>query len=108
GGEEDVWRRLVHNLWMLFCGLQQYLFHLIQIRTVGYAEADHHTRSRIRERPVDQTLGHERFVRDDHLLAIEVGNGGRTNADLADGTGEGPDGHRIADSHRTFEQDDQA
>ncbi len=108
GGEEYRWRRIVHHFWMVGCRLQQYLFHLVQIRAIGHPESDHHASGGIRERPVDQTLGHKRFVRDDHLFTIEVGNGGRTNADLADGPGESTDGDGIADTHRTFEQDNQA
>ena len=90
------------------CRLQQNLLDLIQIGTVRHADADHHAGHGVGQRPVDQTLGHKRFVRDDHLFTVKVGNGGGTNADLADGTGEGPDRHRIADAHRAFEEDNQA
>ena len=98
----------MHHFRMFRRRLQQHLFHLIQIRSIGHAQADHHARHRIGKRPVDQTLGHERFVRDDHLFAIEVGDGGGTNADLADRSRERADGDGIADTYRTFEQDDQA
>ncbi|VEN33674.1 unnamed protein product [Callosobruchus maculatus] len=79
-----------------------------KIGAVGHPKSDHHAGGGVRERPVDQTLGHKGFVRDDHLFAIEVGDGGRTNTDLADGPGEGADGDGIANTHRTFEQDYQA
>ncbi|MNL44771.1 hypothetical protein D3C87_1673670 [compost metagenome] len=93
---------------MLRCRSQQHLFHLVQIRTVRHAEADHHASDGVGKRPVDQTFGHEGFVRDDHLFAVEVGDRRRTDADLADRPGEGADGDRIADTHRAFEQNDQA
>ena len=108
GGEEDRRRWLLHHFRMIVRHLQQHLLHLIQVGTVGDAEADYHAGHGVGERPVDQALGNERLVRDDHLFAIEVGNGGGANTDFAYRTGEGADSHRIPDAHRTFEQNNQA
>ena len=108
GGEEDRWRWLLHHFRMIVRDLQQHLLHLIQIGTVGDAEADHHAGHGVGERPVDQALGNERLVRDNHLFAIEVGDGGGANTDFAYRTGEGADSHRIPNAHRTFEQNNQA
>ena len=107
GGEENRWRRLLHHFRMIVRGLQQHLFHFIQIGAIGDAEADHHPGHGVGERPVDQALGNERLVRDNHLFAIEVGDGGRADTDFAYRTGEGADGYRIPNAHWTLEQNNQ-
>ena len=106
GGEENRWRRLLHHFRMIVRGLQQHLFHFIQIGAIGDAEADHHPGHGVGERPVDQALGNERLVRDNHLFAIEVGDGGGANTDFAYRPREGSDSDRIPNAHRTFEQND--
>ena len=50
----------------------------------------------------------ERLVRDNHLFAIEVGDGGGANTDFAYRPREGSDSDRIPNAHRTFEQNDKA
>ena len=97
----------MHHFRVFHRRLQQHFLHFVQIRTVGHADADHQTRGGIGKRPVDQTLRHKCFVRDDHLFAIEVGNGGGTDTDLADRSGERTDGHGIADAYRAFKQNNQ-
>ncbi len=62
----------------------------------------------IAQRPVHQLPGDEGLVRDDDLLAVEIGDGGGADADPADRAGQVADGHHVADSYRTLEEDDQA
>ena len=100
--KEDFRHWFVHHPWVLSRRLQQHFTHFFQIGAIGHAETDHQTRSRVSQRPVDQTLGNKRFVRDNHFFAIEIGNRCRTNTDLADRTGEGADGdqqHNADDGH---------
>ena len=105
--KEDFRHWFVHHPWVLSRRLQQHFTHFFQIGAISYAETDHQTRSRVSQRPVDQTLGNKRFVRDNHFFAIEIGNRCRTNTDLADRTREATNGYRVANAHRTFEQNDQ-
>ncbi|MCY1544236.1 hypothetical protein D9M68_801000 [compost metagenome] len=79
-----------------------------QVGLVGHADLDDHPGNRVVERPVDQLVGDEGLVRHDDFFAIEIGDGGGADTDLADRAGQVADGHHIADAHRPFEQDDQA
>ena len=92
----------------LVLGLEQHFFNLIQVGTIGHAKADDHSGDGVGERPVDQAFRHEGFVRDNDLFTIEVGNRCGTNTDLADRTGERTNGNRIANTYRTFKQNNQA
>ncbi len=80
----------------------------LQIGTVGHAHPHDNPGHGVTQRPVDQPFGHQLLVGDDHLFAIEVGQGGGANADPRDGTGEGADGDGVTDPYRTLEQDDDA
>ena len=85
GGKEDRRRWFLHHFRMFMRRLQQHLFHFIEIGSVGYAQADHHAGDGIGERPVDQPFSHEGLVWNNHLFAIEIGNGRRADTDLTDG-----------------------
>src|SRR5690606_16630790 len=55
-----------------------------------------------------QLVGDEGLVWHDDFFAVEIGDGGGADADLADRAGQVADGHHVTDAYRTFEQDDQA
>ena len=89
-------------------GLEQQFLHQVQVRAVIDAELEGHPGDGVGQRPVDQLPGNERLVRDDDVLAVEVGDGGGADADLAHRARQVADGDGVADPHRAFEQDHDA
>ena len=56
---------------------------------------------------VDQAFRHEGLIRDNDLFTVKIGDRRGANADFADGTGEGTNGHRIANAHRALKENNQ-
>src|SRR3989338_8189363 len=79
-----------------------------QVGFIGHTDLHDDPGNRVVERPIDQLVGDEGLVRHDDFFAVEIGDGGGANADLADRAGQVADGHHVADAHRALEQDDQA
>ncbi len=107
GGKEDRGRGLLHHFRMLMRGLEQHFFNLIQVGTIGHAKADDHAGDGVGERPVDQAFRHEGLIRDNDLFTVKIGDRRGANADFANGTGEGTNGHRIANTHRALKENNQ-
>ncbi len=108
GEEVDDGRRILEHAAVLVRRLLEQGAGQLQVRTVGDTYPYDDPGDRIAQRPVDEPLGHQLLVGDDHLLAVEVGQGGGANADPRDGAGEGADGDGVTDPHRTLEQYDDA
>ena len=89
-------------------GGQQNLRDLFRIGLRGRRDSQYHTSDRIRQRPVDELFGDERFVRHNDLFAVPVADGGGAGIYFRHATGQAADSDRIADTDRFLKQDDQA
>src|SRR5450830_1822378 len=69
--------------WVFPRGLQQQGLHQVKVGAVVHAEFEGDSGNGVGQRPVDQLPGDEGFVRDNDVLAVEVGDGGGADADLA-------------------------
>ena len=97
----------MQNADRIFCDLVQDLDRFFRVGAIGDTDRDRQAEHRIRQRPVDELPGDERFVRDDELFPVKPGNPGGANVNLADGAVDLADADRIAHSDRPLEQDDQ-
>src|SRR5690606_27236246 len=82
--EEDLRFRLLEHAGVLPGCLEKEISHFFQLGAELHADANRDPGDGVIERPVDELVGHERLVRDDDLLVVEIGNGRRPNANAAD------------------------
>ena len=91
---------------VLFCGLKQNVAAFLQIGAVGKADFENDPGHGVGEGPVDQPFGDEHLVGDQDFLAVEINQGGGTDANAADGAIQVVDGNHVTDANRALEQQD--
>src|SRR5690606_20769482 len=100
--------RVAQYPWVLYRGLHHQLARQGQVRLVGQTDFHNDAGDGVVQRPVDQLVGDEGFVRHDDFFAVEIGDGGGANTDFTDRARQVADRHHVANAYRPLEQDDQA
>src|SRR5262249_30413488 len=104
--EPYLWRRLIENVRVPVCNVQEHAAHMVYVRAVRHADRGVQAHPGIAVGPVHDPPRHELRVRDDDRDVVPRDDLRRTYADDTDLPVGVPDGHVVAHRDRPLDQQD--